>query len=292
MQGIYKLTFPDNKCYIGQSANLKRRLASYKHLKCQKQPAVYNALKQFGWDNVKVEIIEQFDVKEDLTDTLNALEIKYIKEYNCLHPNGYNLTSGGNKCSFSPEAKLKMRRRCFIRHWSVFQNYIFNYKVEDSNGVIYENAVECYAQNKNISFDFVYDLFNNKSEYHYIEDVESPFGDSMEDLDIDYYSDMQRVNNIRNAYAQRMSLDNKYVYNTLWSIIRHKQENTQTPRKTWDNLQKELVELANSGGITLIKESDIVDMEKIITDIMYLEKKNEIHNREIRELEKRIQKLI
>lgn len=267
MQGIYKLTFPDNKCYIGQSNNLKRRLSSYKHLKCQKQPAVYNALKQFGWDNVKVEIIEQFDVKEDLTDTLNALEIKYIKECNSLHPNGYNLTSGGDKCQFSEETKLKIRRKCFIRNWKMCQDLIFNYKVEGSDHIIYENAVECYVKNKNLSIEFVYDLFNSKSEYHYIENVESPFGDHIEDLDLDYYSDMQRVNNIRNAYLQHIPLGDNFVFDTLWSIIYHKQDSKQTPKETWEHLQSELLEIANSSGIPSIKEDDIAAIE---ADIEYL----------------------
>jgi len=50
-----------------------------------------NALKKYGKQNFKKEILEHFNTKEE---SFNAQE-KYIKEYNTLIPNGYNISIKG-----------------------------------------------------------------------------------------------------------------------------------------------------------------------------------------------------
>ena len=60
---IYKLISPSKKCYIGQTVNLKRRLQNYACLNCKKQFQLYNAIKKYGFNNFKLEIIEIFDIK-------------------------------------------------------------------------------------------------------------------------------------------------------------------------------------------------------------------------------------
>jgi|AntAceMinimDraft_16_1070373.scaffolds.fasta_scaffold07422_9 hypothetical protein len=57
------------------------------------KPAFSNAIKKYGKENFKREIIEECDPSMNL-----ILETKYIKEYNTLVPNGYNISpTGGNK---------------------------------------------------------------------------------------------------------------------------------------------------------------------------------------------------
>ena len=67
-----------------------------------------NAKIKYGKENFKKEILEYFPTKEE---AFNAQE-KYIKEYNTLTPNGYNISpKGGNKVKgcHSEETLLKMR---------------------------------------------------------------------------------------------------------------------------------------------------------------------------------------
>lgn len=47
-------------------------------------------------------------------DQLNELEIKYIKEYNTLSPNGLNLTSGGEGGIPSEETRERLRKESCI----------------------------------------------------------------------------------------------------------------------------------------------------------------------------------
>lgn len=57
--GIYKITNPSGKVYIGQSIDINNRKSKYKTLKCTEQPIIYNSLLKYGWDKHKFEIIEK-----------------------------------------------------------------------------------------------------------------------------------------------------------------------------------------------------------------------------------------
>jgi len=73
--GIYKITSPTNKVYIGQSINLIKRINRYKMLKCSRQPKIYNSLKKYGVENHIFEIIEE--CSEEL---LNEREIYWKQQ--------------------------------------------------------------------------------------------------------------------------------------------------------------------------------------------------------------------
>jgi group I intron endonuclease len=73
--GIYKITSPSNKIYIGQSINIKRRWKSYNYLHCKNQIKLYNSLKKHGPENHIFELIEECSL-----EYLNEREI-YWKTY-------------------------------------------------------------------------------------------------------------------------------------------------------------------------------------------------------------------
>ena len=60
MIGIYKITSPTNRIYVGQSLDIEGRFNAYKNLysKILKQPRIYNSIKKYGAENHKFEIIE------------------------------------------------------------------------------------------------------------------------------------------------------------------------------------------------------------------------------------------
>jgi hypothetical protein len=108
---IYLLTFPNKKHYVGQTKrSFERRMSEHysnseaKHRKKYKG-VLYNAIRHYEWNNIKKEIICYCEESE-----LNDLEVHYIKKYNSLHPNGYNLTTGGDsKKEFSTITIEKLR---------------------------------------------------------------------------------------------------------------------------------------------------------------------------------------
>lgn len=106
---IYLITNKANgKRYVGQTTGtIERRWiqhccdAKYK----QKQP-ISRAIRKYGIDNFTIEAI----IQTDSLDELNNLEALYIRDYNTISPNGYNLESGGkNKGAMHPETKEKLR---------------------------------------------------------------------------------------------------------------------------------------------------------------------------------------
>ncbi len=57
--GIYKITSPSGKIYIGQSINVKKRWDKYRRLDCKVQIKLYRSLLKYGFEQHKFEIIEE-----------------------------------------------------------------------------------------------------------------------------------------------------------------------------------------------------------------------------------------
>jgi len=85
MIGIYKITSPSNKVYIGQSINIERRLRYYKRIACKEQIKIYNSLLKYGVDAHIFEVLELCDTEE-----LNNRERHYQNLYDSV-ANGLNL---------------------------------------------------------------------------------------------------------------------------------------------------------------------------------------------------------
>lgn len=111
---IYKYTNSINgKSYIGQTLHdiAAKRWSQHKRDAYRPDHTCYNtpfyrAIRKHGYDNFTTSVVTHCPMEE-----LNELEIKYVKEYNTLHPNGYNLTIGGNsgakRCELTRKVMLK-----------------------------------------------------------------------------------------------------------------------------------------------------------------------------------------
>ena len=95
-KGVYCLTFPNGKRYVGISCSkygFKSRWNNYKNLRCKDQPKLYNALKKYGSENIKYEIILETDDK----DRAKRVEKQLIALWNLQNDKyGYNMTPGGD----------------------------------------------------------------------------------------------------------------------------------------------------------------------------------------------------
>ena len=79
MIGIYKITSPTGRIYIGQSINIPHRWREYKNLECKSQTKLYRSFLKYGWVNHTFEIITECEISE-----LNNLERYYQDLYNVL----------------------------------------------------------------------------------------------------------------------------------------------------------------------------------------------------------------
>lgn len=104
--GIYKITSPSNKIYIGSSGNIKRRWKDYFYMKCERQPKLYNSFKKYGSENHTYEIVEECEF-----EVLYERERYYQELYDSLGVNSLNcnLVETSNKkrvCSQEMRAKM------------------------------------------------------------------------------------------------------------------------------------------------------------------------------------------
>ena len=85
MTGIYKITSPTGRIYIGQSVDVENRFREYKRLKCERQVRLYSSLKKYGVEKHSFEIIEECDFEQ-----LNVRERYWQDYYDVLSKNGLN----------------------------------------------------------------------------------------------------------------------------------------------------------------------------------------------------------
>lgn len=84
----------NNKCYVGYTTgSFDVRMRKHKNDDTHLNTILGRAIKKYGWDNFQCEIVEECDNKYDLLEK----EKYYIRYYNSLTPNGYNMTIGGEK---------------------------------------------------------------------------------------------------------------------------------------------------------------------------------------------------
>lgn len=112
VKGVYCLTSPSGKRYVGVGMNYKginERWSAYMNLRCKGQINLYNALKKYGPENFKFEIILQTDD----ADRAYSLEKQLICFWNLVEK-GYNISIGGKSPMLgkkhSKETKEKIRK--------------------------------------------------------------------------------------------------------------------------------------------------------------------------------------
>lgn len=106
---IYKHTSPSNKVYIGITSQTPEKRwhggANYSG-----QPYFYNAIRKYGWDNFKHEIIRSGLTEEEA----KIAERKLIKRYDSRNREfGYNATPGGD---ISPMKSMQARAKSSASH--------------------------------------------------------------------------------------------------------------------------------------------------------------------------------
>lgn len=116
MIGIYKITSPTGKIYIGQSINIEKRFNQYKFKRCKGQPILHKSFEKHGVDKHIFEIL-----CECIIIDLNNKERYYQDLYSAVGKNGLNCQLVNNdieKRVFSESTRLKMSESAKIKTFS------------------------------------------------------------------------------------------------------------------------------------------------------------------------------
>ena len=108
---VYRHIFPNGKSYIGITSQYpfwRRWRAGSGY---SQQPKIYNAIKKYGWDNIRHEILAE---GLSLSDA-NRVEQEMVAKFDSVE-NGYNISSGGGgsfgiPCSEETKAKISVANR-------------------------------------------------------------------------------------------------------------------------------------------------------------------------------------
>lgn len=174
--GIYKLTCPNGKIYVGQSKNIYQRWKHYIKLRSKDQPKLYNHLKEYGPENFKYEILE-----ECLKEQLNEKETYWGNLLNVLDKDiGLNtgiLGNQGKQSSESVEKRASKIRKPIIQ-FDLDGNFIKEHtsatqagKELGKNG---NNIADCASGKYKTTYGFIWEYkIHERNEEKRKEFVES-----------------------------------------------------------------------------------------------------------------------
>lgn len=103
---IYLITNKiDGRQYVGQTVqSIKNRWKQHKCSKPKYNSAIHHAIKKYGADNFRIEVIDHCNSLEEL----NKSEQLWIVAFDTLAPNGYNLTYGGERPRFTEDVRIRL----------------------------------------------------------------------------------------------------------------------------------------------------------------------------------------
>jgi group I intron endonuclease len=154
MIGIYRITNPSGKNYIGQSNNIERRWKSYYSLNCKGQPKLYASLSKYGINKHKFEILEQCKEEE-----LYKKEYYYIQQHNSFKE-GLNACEGFDIMKLiTGEIKMLKEKPYVISFLAHVLQEMFTYDKE-----LYNDITECMQSNVELKFKLIQWHFKKEKE--------------------------------------------------------------------------------------------------------------------------------
>lgn len=166
--GIYKITSPSERVYIGQAVNIKRRWNNYNVLEQSiKQPKLHNSFKKHGIENHIFEIIEECDFEQ-----LNIRE-RYWQDF-------YDVLNGGLNCVLTKTdilpTKISEDTRTKMSYGMIGSKNPNSRDIIDPYlGIYYESLAEAsliYSVNRNYLKDMLRGKAFNKTNLIYAQDYE------------------------------------------------------------------------------------------------------------------------
>lgn len=135
---VYKHISPSGKVYVGISSNIERRWACSGYYYCLKETIFSRALRKYGWENFKHEIIKTDLSKEEASELEKEL-ILYYKSNNI----SYNITDGGDGfCGKHTEEHIENIKKAHLN------NSKYCYLIIDKN----YNYIVCNTQKEAAEF--------------------------------------------------------------------------------------------------------------------------------------------
>ncbi len=188
--GIYKISSPSGKIYIGQSINIKNRENQYRNYKGNSSstgPILLNSFNKYGWEQHKFDIIEECSI-----ELLNERETFWKKYYLELNNNNWSkmlfcelYDRGGGPKSKKTKLKQSISHQNNLLRPEILEKRLINCKKSstEESKIKRNNNINWEERNKKLSKPRTYykeikqlDLNNNIiSTYYNIKDILKEF---------------------------------------------------------------------------------------------------------------------
>lgn len=99
--GIYKITSPTGRIYVGKSKDIRKRWMSYLNIRCKSQPKLYRSLVKYGPKAHKFEVLE-----ECLYEQLDDREVHWGVKFRVLEKGNLNTVLGSAGVTKSHKRKI------------------------------------------------------------------------------------------------------------------------------------------------------------------------------------------
>lgn len=118
MTGIYKITSPTGRVYIGQSWDINKRKSSYRYSHGTRfQVHLYNSILKYGWINHIFEVVHE--LPSDITqEVLDQYEVLYWEAYKELGFKMMNIKHPGSGGKHAKETIVKMKEKRKLQVYS------------------------------------------------------------------------------------------------------------------------------------------------------------------------------
>lgn len=181
----------NNKKYIGQTNNLKRRIKQHlqdslhNYSEARYNQLIHQAIRKYGIDNFKIEVLEE----EISDDDIDEREQYYIKYYNTISPNGYNLTEGGLANKTAPVQS----RISDIQYKEII------------NDLKSDKTLHEIADKHNISYSYLSGINNGSRLFH--SEYEYPIRKSQNNYGSEYYQKI--IDELKNTTLSQAEIAKK-----------------------------------------------------------------------------------
>lgn len=210
---VYKHTSPKGKVYIGitKQKPVIRWNSGFGYVHNE---YFFRAIKKYGWDNFKHEILFEGLTKEQAEQK----EIELIKRFNSTNREfGYNIKAGGDTCEASEETKRKMSialkgkskgrfvgsksvRAKEIKMYSLEGEYIKTFgsstDAERETGIDYASIIKCCCKKRKSAGGYLWSYSNNiPAEYKRLKKSTAVNQYSLDGVFIKQWDCIQDANN-------------------------------------------------------------------------------------------------
>ena len=243
---IYKITnIKNNKIYIGQTIKTRPsdRYSQHRYLANHPEQEkgvsyLHRAMASDGLDNFKFEVIEEIENQQ-----LNDREQYWIKYYNCVIPNGYNITEGGSGTKgYSRPQSIKEREKrqksnkdFYIEHpeaiekarqrtTELWKNEEYRRKITEGNKKFYKEHPDIFKGENN-------PMYGKKHTEEALEKIRANAAtkklkiaqldkDTLEVIKIhDGVKDAERELNVSHGWISKAAKQDKVAYGYRWKFI-------------------------------------------------------------------------